>query len=238
MGGIGEGKKWIIIIWIWVWVRVDLSIPSPVASPVAGLSRTSERRLAPNATTTIPSTQPTNKALRPFPAFPHHFSRPVPPRPPPTATSHRLARPPPRLLQISSSPLQTSTPSAQRGSSANPTRAPLRARARVYKSYPHRSPHPPRTPPPCCASAPRAMIWSPATGSVGEAAALLWIWGDLSPAESSGEEVQYLRRTEWRSSAPSRPDRCARARPAEFHALLCSPPRFVFASLTSVVTEI
>jgi hypothetical protein len=36
MGGIGEGKKWIIIIWIWVWTRVDLSIPSPVArSPVA-----------------------------------------------------------------------------------------------------------------------------------------------------------------------------------------------------------
>jgi hypothetical protein len=31
MGEIGEGKKWIIIIWIWVWARVDLSIPFPVA---------------------------------------------------------------------------------------------------------------------------------------------------------------------------------------------------------------
>jgi hypothetical protein len=31
MGGNGECKKWIIIIWIWVWTRVDLSIPSPVA---------------------------------------------------------------------------------------------------------------------------------------------------------------------------------------------------------------
>ena len=31
MGGIGEGKKWIIIIWIWVWTRVGLPIPSPVA---------------------------------------------------------------------------------------------------------------------------------------------------------------------------------------------------------------
>jgi hypothetical protein len=31
MGGIGEGKKWMIIIWIWVRTIVDLSIPSPVA---------------------------------------------------------------------------------------------------------------------------------------------------------------------------------------------------------------
>jgi hypothetical protein len=31
MSEIGEGKRWIIIIWIWVWTRVDLSIPSPVA---------------------------------------------------------------------------------------------------------------------------------------------------------------------------------------------------------------
>jgi hypothetical protein len=31
MGGNGEGKKRIIIIWIWVLTRVDLSIPSPVA---------------------------------------------------------------------------------------------------------------------------------------------------------------------------------------------------------------
>jgi hypothetical protein len=36
MGGIGEGKKWIIIILIWVWVRVDLSIPSPVAGLITG----------------------------------------------------------------------------------------------------------------------------------------------------------------------------------------------------------
>jgi hypothetical protein len=36
MGGNGEGKKWIIIIWIWVSTRVDLSIPSPVAGLAVG----------------------------------------------------------------------------------------------------------------------------------------------------------------------------------------------------------
>jgi hypothetical protein len=35
MGGNGEGKKWIIIIWIWISTRVDLSIPSLVAGLVA-----------------------------------------------------------------------------------------------------------------------------------------------------------------------------------------------------------
>jgi hypothetical protein len=30
MGGIREGRKWIIIIWIWVPTKMNLSIPSPV----------------------------------------------------------------------------------------------------------------------------------------------------------------------------------------------------------------